>query len=1311
MPSWAGGIDPSQIHTRGEFITALRQLIERIGQREAARRARVPEGTVLGWCRSTLPEADSHRFEPLLRVCGVNETEFPEWWAALYRARRTQPDPGESPYPGLAPYDASRAVDFCGRGELTAELRATVRACLDGAEARPVIVIGESGVGKSSLLLAGLEPGFGQVAVLAPGTKPLMALGNAIDEVEIGPDTEFVLIVDQCEELWTLEPIVGDDDALRARWEQERDEFLAELAAWANRPHTAVVIGLRADYFGRAAADPFLQRALHSDRLITVTPMNRRQLLEVITKPASERGITVEEALVDRLLEELKVTEGGSDGGALPQLSEALKRTWDIPTRTEPKLTWADYRSTGGIGKVVELSAEKVYGALDEHEQLIARRVVTRCVVVTEESAARRRVARTELAWADAEPAVVDSVIAHFTADRLLTSAGSGVQLTHEALLTAWPRLAEWIGTDRATLLRHRRLGNEAEVWAENGRRERDLLSSGRTDEFQEWADTQDRYKELTVREREFLDACVAHWARVRDRDRKRVAELARTVEERDRTVVELDQTVHRLDRTVHDLETSRHTLRRRAMALIVVAVLAVAAALGAGAVSYALVLSRHELQRTTDEALSRQGVAELGLLRSRDPGLAQQLALIGYRFAPTVTVEARSALLDSTGILTPVRTATVPGPIGTALNRDSTLLAVVNSDGAARLIDRRKARNGPVGELKVGDDRLYAAAFAPDRPVLAIGGGKTLTLWDVSVPEKPSRMPTELQTGGAKIGHLAWSPDGRELAAATATGIQRWRIDGASADQEPSLDIGAPMNAVAYSPDGALLAGGGEGQELHIWQRASAAPIGRLTMTNVVLDLQFDPTSTRLVVGSQALNAVLVDIADPAHPAQRSLLGAFGSFVNSVGFSPDGATIAAGSSDNSTQLFRTAAATAVVPGGPPTIAVRTLPGTALVTSVAMAADAVISTSTDGIVHEWPTATDPGTDDLGGRIFTVPASVDGRTALVGLVAPNGSPHNVIDRFELPRTGPPRPIEPPLTIDPGLRLSGVAAISDDGRTAAAGTTTGDIYLWDIGVPTDPRRSGERLHISPKSIAEAVFTPDARYLFAASASDGAGNVISVIDRGDPNRPRVVDTLRTTTLPLLLTVSADGTLLAAATATDVTVWDISRGPGSIRIADRFTGFGSTVTSVRFGPGHLLAAGSDDRTVRIWNLTAAGEFGKSAHLTGPTGSIESLTFNRDGTRLAAGIGDTEVWIWDTSDPAHPATYATLTAYGGRVNDVAYGPDGAQLIAGGLAGVLRTWATDPEAVVAALCANPASVITKDEWAQQFPGVAYRNPC
>ncbi|MGB3675915.1 MAG: hypothetical protein WA988_15900, partial [Candidatus Nanopelagicales bacterium] len=299
--------------------------------------------------------------------------------------------------------------------------------------------------------------------------------------------------------------------------------------------------------------------------------------------------------------------------------------------------------------------------------------------------------------------------------------------------------------------------------------------------------------------------------------------------------------------------------------------------------------------------------------------------------------------------------------------------------------------------------------------------------------------------------------------------------------------------------------------------------------------------------------------------------------------------------------------------------------------------------------------------------------------------------------------------------PGTRMNGVAAISNDGKLAAGGTMAGEIYLWDIAgsASVSPKMIGTPtpVIVGGTAVTTAVFSADGHSVFAASADDNSHQVV-MVDHSDRSRVRVVESLDAGDLVQLLAVSPNGRLLAAATASGVVVWDISAGPGKIRRTAQLSGFESLVSTVRFSPdSKTLAAGSDDKTARLWDVEDPTTPIELAHLTGPSGAIQSLTFNWAGTHLAGGIGSHQIWVWDVTDRTAPTRVAALNANVDRVNDVAYGPSDTDMTAASLDGVLRTWATDPETVATALCADSAAIITESEWSQYLPDTAYRHPC
>lgn len=273
------------------------------------------------------------------------------------------------PYLGLSSFGVDDAELFRGRGALIAELFDAVARTLTGT--LPLLVVGASGAGKSSLLSAGLlaglangVPGLPGTAgwpsiMLTPGERPVEVLATRLDPTgesaaqrlredpthagrlaaalrERHGTERLVVVVDQLEQLFT--PALDDLD---------RRVFLRALAAITG--HALVVMALRADFFGHAMAHEELAAALRGNQLL-VGPMGLDELQAAIEEPATTVGLRLDDGLADLMLLELGATRrSGADTGALPLLSHALWATWQ--RRTGARMTVAGYRASGGIAQ------------------------------------------------------------------------------------------------------------------------------------------------------------------------------------------------------------------------------------------------------------------------------------------------------------------------------------------------------------------------------------------------------------------------------------------------------------------------------------------------------------------------------------------------------------------------------------------------------------------------------------------------------------------------------------------------------------------------------------------------------------------------------------------------------------------------------------------------------------------------------------------------------------------------------------------------------------------------------------------------
>jgi hypothetical protein len=356
-----------------------------------------------------------------------------------------------------------------------------------------------------------MTPGAAPLAALAghlaplawPGTEGALRAGLLAQGLRDDPeryarlagrgDEPPAIIVDQLEEIFTA----GADETARR-------EFVAALAALSEQ--TLVVLGLRADFYGHALCYPELARSLQ-ERQIVVGPMSAAQLRRAIVEPARKAGRDVAADLVEMLLADMRQAEvpGGHEAGALPLLSHALLATW-TRGRGGP-LTVADYQDSGGIRGAIARTAEDACAALGTGQET-ARRLFLRLVHIGDDGREAR--ARVPLSDLDEGPGGAAAVLARFVSCHLVSTDQTAAEITHEALLGAWPRLRGWIDADRADLSMRRFIETAAQGWQRAGRDAAALPRGGQLALAAGWAASAAHGAGLSPLGREFLEAGLA---------------------------------------------------------------------------------------------------------------------------------------------------------------------------------------------------------------------------------------------------------------------------------------------------------------------------------------------------------------------------------------------------------------------------------------------------------------------------------------------------------------------------------------------------------------------------------------------------------------------------------------------------------------------------------------------------------------------------------------------------------------------------------------------------------------------------------
>ncbi|MEJ2189584.1 MAG: protein kinase, partial [Acidobacteriota bacterium] len=442
-------------------------------------------------------------------------------------AFRVHDETGLDPYPGLAAFDVSDREYFFGR-------EAEVEAVWTRLESAHLLaVVGASGVGKSSFLGAGVIParpaGWG-VLRCTPGDQAVGALRRAVEEAtgeEIAGDDDSLvaaltswrlrhdqalLIVDQFEEVFTQNPA------------DEQRRVAALIGRLVLDADVHVLLSLRDDFLLRCHEHAELA-PVFSELTPLRTPVGGA-LRRAVVQPALRCGYRFEDdELADELLAEVE-----GERGALPLLAFALASLWQRRDRESGLLTRTAFHDIGGVGGALARHAEATIDRIGSERIGIVRELF-RNLVTAEGTRAVREWGELLSVFTEPRRESAEEVLRALIDARLLTSyevegkeeaPTRRVEIIHESLLSAWPRLVRWQTQDADAAQLRDQLRQAANTWEEHDRSD-DLLWAGAA--YREYAVWRERYPGgLTEAEEAFASAMTSLATRRRRRRRAAVA-------------------------------------------------------------------------------------------------------------------------------------------------------------------------------------------------------------------------------------------------------------------------------------------------------------------------------------------------------------------------------------------------------------------------------------------------------------------------------------------------------------------------------------------------------------------------------------------------------------------------------------------------------------------------------------------------------------------------------------------------------------------------------------------------------------------
>ncbi len=571
--------------------------------------------------------------------------------------------------------------------------------------------------------------------------------------------------------------------------------------------------------------------------------------------------------------------------------------------------------------------------------------------------------------------------------------------------------------------------------------------------------------------------------------------------------------------------------------------------------------------------------------------------------------------------------------------------------------------------------NNVNSVAWSPDGKRLASASAdNTIKIWDAD-----SRQVTlTLVEHTNSVNSVAWSPDGRRLTSCGGNAIKVWDADSGQMSRN-LLGHGKRVNSVAWSPDGKRLASGSEDRTIKIWDADSGTNI--LTLAghrDEVASVAWSSDGSRLASGS---SDDVVRVWDTDNGQTIHTLRGHTFRVSSVSWSPDGKRLASGGD------FNVKVWDAV--GG--TLITNLVGHFDVVDSVSWSPDGQLLASgcEDNTIKVWDATNGRNIFTHRGHtkyVFSVAWSPDGKRLA------SGSEDRTIKIWDATS-------EETMTLRGHTNKVWSVAWSPDGKHLASGSEDRTVKIWNLD-------SGQETHTlsgHTNEVKSAAWSPDGKFLVSGS--------LDSIKVWDVTRGQVNFTLPSHAHRIAaVSWSPDGKRLALGNGEHNTINLYDATSGQMTLA--LPGHSTTVHSVAWSPdGKFLASGSWDRTVRVWDAVkgtnlltlrdeqsggfssvawsrngkhlAAGGFDKTVRvldaasgqmihtLHGHSGGVVSVSWSPDGKRLASSSFDGTVKVWDAAS-GHEAV--TLRGHTDVVESVDWSPDGQRLVSGSWDSTIKVW-------------------------------------
>lgn len=413
-----------------------------------------------------------------------------------------------NPYVGLSSFEFDQQAIFFGRKQLIYETAAKLNTWEgENNYKKSLIVLGESGSGKSSFVKAGLLPIFcnksssSNYVIVHPSMFGGYMYQGLIDLVVehfsfmgghpfidvlrkgIGVDTDFkflsyeleqkatsdlIIYIDQFEELFSDNRITED----------ERERVILILKGLVSLRHIAVFISLRSDFYNRFSIYEGMAQIKEQCEVVDLPVMGPSEIAEIVEAPARKACLGWE---INNQGIELnrRIIQDATAIKDLPLIEFALSELYEARNEDDV-LTWESYEKMGGLTGAIVNYANRCYEQLSAEEKVAFNDILG--FVVTESASHKGTFVRKTSLKTDVEKSQTHVVVVEkLLHARLLVSdkdshGQATLTITHEILLRSWDVVVKWIDGEREFISSNRHYEQLAQHWVNGGKHKKDLI-------------------------------------------------------------------------------------------------------------------------------------------------------------------------------------------------------------------------------------------------------------------------------------------------------------------------------------------------------------------------------------------------------------------------------------------------------------------------------------------------------------------------------------------------------------------------------------------------------------------------------------------------------------------------------------------------------------------------------------------------------------------------------------------------------------------------------------------------------------------